>query len=920
MQNSVINVFQSQSVHATPGDGHMLLFWDGGTAPTDWTCVSCSGGDPFYQVFPRGSDTYGGTGGATTHTHTASGSVDATTDPMPARSNTGTGINNNTHTHTFTPAIGSASNLPLFRQLKVIRYDFSGDPAIIPTGAIAFFDSTVPSGWTQYSAEDGYYPYGESSAGITGGSNTHTHAISGTLTGASGGNRARNTVSTQDIVSSNGHTHDATGTSAIANNEPPYIEVIFGQATSSAAPTLNMYAMWDDDPTTSWLVKSGSGGPFYQNFFKGSSSYGTTGGSSTHSHADVSYLSGTPSTTNTSRTGGTPNASDDLHTHLIHVTGFSTDNNIPPYIDVIIAKYQPPSDLDQSAYRWYANTDTTDVGSPLGTQDTSANAPKQGTAFRLRLTIHVSVSNRDINGAGLKLQYAVKSGTCDTSFIGESYSDVSDVSGDIRYFDNPSVSDADTLITNANDPTHSSDSIVAQSYQEANNFTNNISAISNGEDGLWDFSLVDYSAPASTSYCFRVVRATDLELESYSVIPEITSDDGMGHMLLFWDGGTAPTGWTCVSCNPGEDFYQKFIRGDTSYGATGGSDSHTHTADGNTDTSVTSGRSSAGSGIIRGHTHTSTPTIGSASNLPVYRQLMVIRADDSGTPSTIPSGTIAPFDATVPAGWTRYSTQDGYYIRGESTVGSTGGSNTHSHSISGTTDLGSGILVAPNTAGTQGPVAADNHIHTYSGTSDTQNNEPPYINTILGKISADGVVPTGMLAMWDGPISVSWTNLSSSGGPFYQNFMKPASSYGGTGGSATHSHGTTVLTTSAPSSTVNSRTGGTNTASGTHTHNITIDNFSTDSNLPPYIEVIIAKLTAANNPPNSPGGLDQIRTSDSASLSVGSYANGNQIQFIAQATDPDNPDDLQLCVEVQDIGTSFTNTPTQCGTAVSYSG
>lgn len=912
--------FMTKKSTATPGDGHMILFWDGGAAPTDWTCVSCNPGDPFYQVFPRGNDTYGGTGGTTTHTHTASGSVDVTTDPMPARSNTGTGINNNSHTHTFTPTIGSASNLPSYRQLQVIRYDFSGDPATIPAGAIAIFDTTVPSGWTQYSAENGYYPYGESSAGTTGGSNTHTHSITGTLTAAAGGTRARNTASTQDIVSSGGHTHDASGTSASANNEPPYIEIIMGQATSSSAPTIGMYAMWDNDPTTDWIVKSASGGPFNQKFLKASSSYGTTGGSDTHTHADVSYLSGVPSATTTSRTGGTPNASDDVHTHTVHVTNFSIDSNIPPYIDVIIAKLQPPSDLEQSSYRWFANIDSTDVGDPLAAANSAAYAPKQGKPFRLRFTIHVSVTDRDANGAGLKLQFSTRSGTCDTGFSGESYSDVDTASGAIRYYDNATPNDADSLTVNANDPTHSGDSIIAQSYQEANNFTNNIATIANGEDGLWDVALIDFSSPASTTYCFRVVRATDELLETYSVIPEITTDDGMGHMLLFWDGGAVPSGWSCVSCNPGDDFYQRFIRGEASYGATGGADTHTHTADGNTDTSATSGRSSAGSGIIRGHTHTATPTIGSASNLPVYRQVEVIRANDSGTPSTIPSGAIAPFDATVPAGWTRYSAQDGNYIRGELTIGSTGGSNTHSHSISGTTDQGSGVLVAPNTGGTQGAVAADDHTHTFSGTSDTQNNEPPYITTILGKVSSDSPAPAGMLAMWDGPISVVWTSLSSSGGPFYQNFMKPASSYGTTGGSATHAHGTSVLATSTPSNTVNSRTGGTNTASGTHTHNITIDNFSTESNLPPYIDVIIAKLSGSNTAPDSPTSLDQQKPSDLSSISVGGYANANQVKFTAQATDTDNPDDLQLCVEVQQTGTAFTNTPTQCGTAVTYSG
>ncbi len=922
VQTSIVQNYITPKVAAAPGDGYMLLFWDGVAAPTDWTCVSCTGGDPFYQVFPRGNDTYGGTGGTATHTHTASGSVDATTTPMPSRSLAGTGLNGNAHTHTFSPTIGSASNLPVYRQLNIIRHNNSGNPSSIPAGAIAIFDSTVPSGWTQYSSQNGYYPYGENTAGTTGGSNTHTHAITGTTSGSVGDARSRNTAGAQDNVSSNGHTHDASGTSLNASNEPPYIEVIFGQLDSDASPTFGMYAMWDDDPTTEWLIKSAGGGPLNQRFFKGSSSYGTTGGNITHNHNDVSYLSGTPSApTTTSRTGGTPSASDDLHTHTVNVTGFSADSNVPPYKDVIIAKLQQPSELAQSSYRWFANQDSTDVGAPLASQNVVANAPKQGNAFRLRLAIHVTVSDRDINGAGLKLQYALRSGSCDVSFSGETYSDVSPSAGAIRFYDNTTPTSADALTSNANDPTHSSDTIVDQSYVEANNFTNNQSTIAIGEDGLWDFSLVDFSSSASTSYCFRVVRATDDLLESYSVIPEITTDDGLGHMLIFWDGGSAPTGWTCVSCNVGDDFYQKFIRGEAIYGGTGGSATHTHNASGTTDSDTEGLRSGAGSGTIRSHSHTSTPTIGPASNLPVYRQLQVLRNNTSGTPGTIPAGAIAIFDSTVPAGWVRYSAQDGNYIRGENTVGATGGSNTHTHSINGVTDPGSGVLRAPNIAGTQGPAATDSHTHTYSGNSDSQSNEPPYVNTILGKLSSDSSATTNMLVMWDGTIPGSWTSQSESGGPFYQNFMKPAATFGGTSGASSHAHGSTNIVTSAPSATVNSRTGGTLTASsGSHTHIITINGFSTDSNLPPYIDVIIAKLTGSNTLPNIPNSLDQIEVSSSTSISVGGWSDETQVRFEASLSDTDNPDDLSVCVEVQQIGTPFTNTETSCGSAVTYSG
>lgn len=911
------------AVSAAPGDGHMLLFWDGGSDPTDWTCVSCSIGDDFYQRFPRGEASYGGTGGSVNHNHTASGSIDATTTTMPARSKNPppNEIRNNDHAHTASPTVENAGNLPSYRQLKIIRHDSSGDPATIPAGAIAMFDTTVPSGWTQYSAQNGYYPRGEGTATTTGGSDTHSNSITGTSGAATGGDREQDTNGTPTNIAAQNHTHDIAGSATTVNQEPPYLNTILGKITSDGSPPNDMYAMWDDDPTTDWVIKSESGTDFHQKFIKGSATYGGTGGATTHTHANTTYASGVPSGTTTSRDGGTGNASDDLHTHTVNVTGFSTDNHVPPYINVIVAKLQQPSTLELSGFRWFANQDNTDVGSALAAQDTAANAPRQGKAFRLRFLVHVSGQNYGLNGESMKLQFATKSGTCDTSFIGESYSDVATGAGAIRYYDNSTPSDNTALTSNGSDPTHSSDTIRDQSYEESNNFNNSQAAVSIGADGLWDLSLVDFSAAASTSYCFRIIRSGGGLLDTYSVIPEITTDDGQGHMILLWDGGAAPSGWSCVSCNSGDDFYQKFIRGEAAFGATGGAADHTHTASGSTGSeSSKSGRSNSGTGFIETHTHNYSPIIGNTSNSPAYRQLNLIRFDTSGTPSSIPANAIAIFDAAVPGGWTRYGAQDGNYIRGENTATTTGGSNTHTNTITGSTGIGTGTAVAQDASPTQGPAATEAHTHTVSGNTDSVNIEPPYINTILGKKNLAGAAPSNMLAIWDGSFPGVWTSQSGSGGPFYQTFMKPAATYGGTGGAVSHSHANTNITTSIPSATANSRTGAASLTSSTHTHSASITGFSTDNHLPPYTNSIIAKLTGINISPNSPTSLDQIRTSDSASISVGGYANGSQVKFTANASDTDNPDDLQLCVEVQQTGTAFTNTPTMCGSAVTYSG
>jgi hypothetical protein len=175
----------------------------------------------------------------------------------------------------------------------------------------------------------------------------------------------------------------------------------------------------------------------------------------------------------------------------------------------------------QPASRWFANTNTADVGSPLAAQDTAATAPHQGTAFRLRALVLVGSGGSGLpGGESFKLQYAERVGTCDTAFVGEVYKDVQAGAGAIRFFDNPGVANGAAATANGADPIHLDDVIHAESYVEANPFSNG-GAIAPSEDGLWDFSLVDVSSPIDTSYCFRVVRSEAGLLGTYSVVPEI---------------------------------------------------------------------------------------------------------------------------------------------------------------------------------------------------------------------------------------------------------------------------------------------------------------------------------------------------------------------------------------------------------------
>ncbi len=185
--------------------------------------------------------------------------------------------------------------------------------------------------------------------------------------------------------------------------------------------------------------------------------------------------------------------------------------------------------LSQSAYKWFSNSDSTDVGRGA-IMNQPMTAPPQGTPFRLRLLLNVGTATLAQSATTSLLQFSERSGSCDTGFSGESYANMSSTTGAIRYYNNASATDGANLTANYEDPRFASststgvgyDTVRNQVYSEgSNNFSNSVAAIAAGEDGLWDFALVDNSAPPNTSYCFRAVQAGGGVLSSYGVIPEI---------------------------------------------------------------------------------------------------------------------------------------------------------------------------------------------------------------------------------------------------------------------------------------------------------------------------------------------------------------------------------------------------------------
>jgi uncharacterized protein YjbI with pentapeptide repeats len=197
-----------------------------------------------------------------------------------------------------------------------------------------------------------------------------------------------------------------------------------------------------------------------------------------------------------------------------------------------------------------AAADSTDVGAPLAAQDTPATQPGSGVPIRLRLLLHVGGSHLAQSSGNLKLQFAGRGGGTCSAPTGSpsSYTDVTD-STTVRYFDNdPGSDDGDPLTPNLNDPLHLLDTTRPQTYEEANNFTNSVSAVNVGQDGLWDFSLAVTGAPSGTVFCLRVVNDDNSLLNAYDVFPQINAfaipvGDVMRHGNYFSGGVEQDFSW-----------------------------------------------------------------------------------------------------------------------------------------------------------------------------------------------------------------------------------------------------------------------------------------------------------------------------------------------------------------------------------------
>jgi len=270
--------------------------------------------------------------------------------------------------------------------------------------------------------------------------------------------------------------------------------------------------------------------------------------------------------------------------------------------------------------------------------------------------------------------------------------------------------------------------------------------------------------------------------EHKTVVTDITLEKGYAAHLMY-AGGATPDGWTLES-GAGGYFEDQFPVG-AKAGIVANEDSNVP------EITLISCTFNGGCGMPSGilalpscnHAHgEGTISTAAVNNVPPYIELKAIRSNK--IKASIPKDAVIIFDDTIPEGFTRYSSADGYYIRCGGTVGATGGNATRQFTLSGNTGQTASTQNRDvyEESGEVGPI--EEHIHTFNQLSSAINNDPPYIEVILGQTDDDlEYIPEGAILMFDEtPPNADWEVLDWGG-----KLLKGAAGYGGTGGNATES-------------------------------------------------------------------------------------------------------------------------------------
>ena len=199
------------------------------------------------------------------------------------------------------------------------------------TGEFMLLNSTsCPTGWTRKTEYDGKYVYGAATYGTSGGDATHNN---GTPSCTTGGPSPANQYTDSDsggATASPTHTHTGAMVSVDnITNAPPYLDMVY-----CVNPDLNI-----DSGMVTLFTSTPSGWTRFSaldsRFARGASSYGGTGGATTHTHTTTGGYTTGASGTRTDSPGGGVGAGNHTHTTANGSTG--AGNSLPPYLDMVYA-------------------------------------------------------------------------------------------------------------------------------------------------------------------------------------------------------------------------------------------------------------------------------------------------------------------------------------------------------------------------------------------------------------------------------------------------------------------------------------------------------------------------------------------------------------------------------------------------------
>jgi len=204
----------------------------------------------------------------------------------------------------------------------------------------------------------------------------------------------------------------------------------------------------------------------------------------------------------------------------------------------------PTTTLEQSAYRFFANADSTDVGAPLAAQDALASLPASGAQFRLRALVTIGQVDLPVSGQSFNLQFAGQGdGTCEAPANGTpaAWTDVTALTA-VAYASN-TPADRAALTPNAGDPMYGVQANINQVYAESNGFANSVAGIARNRSGMWDLALRDNGMLPGAVYCLRLVRSDGTPLEAYTAYPRVVSPSTLYLNEVYPSGASASADW-----------------------------------------------------------------------------------------------------------------------------------------------------------------------------------------------------------------------------------------------------------------------------------------------------------------------------------------------------------------------------------------